>query len=188
MKRMTAKQFAYFLIGAIALICILSATSCRTWKTTGRVTRDSVVLKTKDTTIYKYVTKTRDSIVIKDTSIGFSAEDFGFEIDHNSTSDTVIKKGKLTIRRTVNNGKEYIHCNTDSFTILVANLRSAILYQENHIAQQNTKISELTKSHDEVVTKEKQPSWFMRAFAWLRNGFAILGLVVFIIWLIKRFL
>lgn len=174
----------------IAALLVMALPSCRMMKTVSREVRDSIVLKTHDTTIVRYVTNSRDSVVIRDSVITIKAGHTGFTLPVNSTTDTIIKKGHITLRRTVNNGIEHIDCNSDSLTLVVNNLT----YRYKEVARERDSIksnlSSSDKTHTEVTVKQVQKSWFGRLWDNVKNIFSWFGLiclVVIIVWIVKKF-
>lgn len=171
-----------------AILAAFILSSCHTLKTVAVTTRDSVVLKEKDTTVIKYITIKRDSTIIHDTTIGISGGHSGFTIGSTSTSDTTVKNGGITVRRTVNNGIEHIDCNSDSLTIVVADLivRNTFLANERDtLAKQ---VNNSTQVHSEVTIKEKQLSWWGRIWAAVQKYFAWFGLICLVIIIVKLIL
>lgn len=154
-------------VGAIALFLFLwgSCSSCKVQKTT--ITRDSVVIRLKDSIRVKNLVNRKDSIVYRDSVIGIKRANAGFSIPFNSTTDTIIKKGAITIRRTVNKGVEQIDCDTDSLTILVSDLRSAYHSEQIENEHISAQFQEYKKTHSDSEVVKKSGSFGMWVRSWL---------------------
>jgi len=175
----------------LPVLLIWTCTSCHTLKTTGHTTRDSVVVKTVDSIVYKTVINTKDSVIIHDSAIGISGNSAGFDIDFNSTTDTVIKKGSLRITRTVNSkGKEHIECTSDSLTLVITNLQTIVRQKDSETDKLKVQLSTTSTSHSEIVIKEQKENWFLRTWNKIKGVFSWIGLIAvisLIVYIIKRY-
>lgn len=172
------------------IIAIALLPSCKALKNVSHDVRDSVVIKTVDSVVYKTITTTKDSVVTHDSAIGISGNNASFDINYNSTTDTIIKKGNLRLTRTVNKGFEHIECNSDSLTIVVMDLQTIVRQKSNETDQLKTQLSNVSKTHEETTVKEQSASWFGRTWGKVKNTFAWVGLitVLYVIFrIVKRY-
>lgn len=170
------------------LFLIAFGTSCHTIKKS-TVTRDSVVIKFHDSTVTNNVTLTRDSVIIHDSIVTIEGENTGFSFPFDATTDTVVKKGGLTLRRTVNKGVVTIECDAEKKQIIINNLTKVISFKDKMIEVWEQKYNEATKSHSDVTVKEETKSWFGRLWANVQKFFAWFGLVCFValvVWLVMK--
>ncbi len=166
-------------ISTSILICAAGTfmfTSCRVMKPVSVKTRDSIVVRIKDSTVVHDVTVTKDSIVVKDSTIGIAGSSTGVTIQNGSTIDTTTHEGNVNLHRYVDNkGKEHIDCNSDSLTLVIKNLirektESSQRYDSMSIAKDS-----VSRSHSEVVVKQQALSWWGRLWTNVEKYFAWLG-------------
>jgi len=191
---MERKEFIFWkvlllILGSIALIAILfGVTGCKSFKTVSSQTRDSVVIKLRDSVVISQHLRYKDSTVIKDTLVRVKHDRAEYRFPANSTKDTAIRSGRATLRISVNNGQVTGQADCDSFDILVTDLR--ILYRNEQTENQllTKQLQDYKASHTELTVKTESKSWFGRLWVTLQRYFAWFGLIAFVylIWRLFR--
>jgi hypothetical protein len=169
---------------AFAVLAYFSG--CKAFKTVSHATHDSVVVKFRDSVVVKTYKHIKDSTVIKDTLIRVKHDRAEWSFPANSTTDTAIRKGRATLRISVNNGVIKGQADCDSFDIVVNDMR--VIIQEKNF--ENERISKELKEykaiHSEVTVKEAKKGLFARIWGYLCNLFAWIGLIVVVLWIVRR--
>lgn len=179
MKR-TESAFWYVLLCSILVLALYAAvtglTSCKTVKSAVKVS-DSVVVRIKDSVVTHNIVRKKDSTVIKDTLIRVNYDRAQYAFDFGDTRDTVVRSGRATLRKNVNNGVVTVQADCDSFDILVQDQRIIISRERQQIEILNNQLSELKKLQSSSTVSVKEPSGIARFFGRVRNVFAWIGIL-----------
>lgn len=180
------------IVTVLAILAFLatSLTGCKSLKTVSHSTKDSIVIKLHDSTIYNTVTNTKDSIRYRDSVIITKASSVDTAIPHGSTADFHIKKGNATIHRTVDNGVEHITAECNELVIKVTDLEYVYHLEQKKTDSLVKLVSDSKVSHAETTVKEVSKSWWGKLVAGIGKGLLfIIGLIIGAVigWLIKKF-
>jgi len=168
-------------LGSIALIAILfGVTGCKSFKTVSTQTRDSVVIKLRDSVVVKQHLRYKDSTVIKDTLVRVKHDRAEYRFPVNSTTDTAIRSGRATLRISVNNGQVTGQADCDSFDILINDQRIIISQKDVENQVLSKQFQDYKASHTSVEVKEARKGWLGRLWSAVKDYFAWFGLIAFI--------
>lgn len=183
---MERKEFIFWkvllvILGSIALIAILfGVTGCKSFKTVSSQTRDSIVIKLRDSVVVSQHLRYKDSTVIKDTLVRVKHDRAEYRFPANSTTDTAIRSGRATLRISVNNGQVTGQADCDSFDILFQDMR--VMYSQKQTENEilSKQFQDYKASHTSVEVKEARKGWFARLWSAVKDYFAWFGLVAFV--------
>jgi len=181
------KHLLIFLAAIAVSTVLIMASSCHTLKTIGHNTRDSVVIRTHDSTIYTTVTNTKDSVVLRDSLVTVMGDVQDFALPFNSDVDTIIKKGSLRIISTVHNGVRTTHVDCGEKDILIEDLRVVVHREKQSNDSLSNVINEIRSQHVETVIKQEQKTWFGRLFDELKTCLFWVAIIIVAWWAVKKF-
>lgn len=173
-----------------AALPALFTTGCKSFKTVEKTTRDSVVIKVRDSVVVKQHLRVKDSTVIKDTLIRVKHDRAEWSFPANSTKDTAIRSGRATLRIAVNNGVISGQADCDSFDILINDQRIVISQKQTEYELLSKEFNDYKSYHASVEVKEAQKGFFGRLWAKVQGYFSWLGLIAFayiIFKIVKKF-
>lgn len=196
-------------VAAILLLCgILLLGSCRAAKvvsdqqTTVAMAKDEKQEKKRDSSATNIKTSSVEqsgyNSVSTDTAVGISGNNIGLVLDNLHTdADTFIKKGNLTFHAyTDNKGARHLDCKEDSVTLVLRNFMMEEVYHNYRFDSLGTyyrHVMDSVATRDSVahlerhtVVKEKREGWMAVAFGYVRNCFAVFGLLCLIVLLIRH--
>jgi len=171
------------------IIAIALLPSCKALKNVSHDVRDSVVIKTVDSVVYRTITTTKDSVVLRDSIVHIKSSSVELNLKLGSTKDVIKKSGGATIIRTVDGDDENITATCDSQIIIVP-LRFELHTAYIKVDSLSKLVSSINQSHNETTEKEKSEGWFGRTWGKVKNTFAWIGLIAFayiIFKIIKRY-
>ena len=187
MKKLLRDGLLIVAIISLFFYLLWQAVGCRTVKSSVK-TSDSIVLRIKDSIVTHNVVHKKDSTVIKDTLIRVNYDRAQYAFDFGDTKDTVVRSGRATLRKNVNNGVVTVQADCDSFDILVQDQRIIIGQERQEIENLDMQLSDLKKIYSSNTVSVKEPSGIVRFFGRVRNVFAWVGLlaIAYIIFKVLR--